>query len=362
MNNSQKLLTVGMLALTVGMTSCKDDDNGSSGLGKQDAKIVLEEFNTTTKADLQDLSSANGVEAIQDLFDLTSVDDPFARVATDKKGVRKFFYDRGRKFKSIFTTASSKGRVSADEHFDFDANKGVYEWNAAEEIFEWTGEANIIKIKFPTEGSETNNAELQLTAYSDVEVYDEEFEEYSYAPSEIVASVSVAGQTVASLDLDIDYDEEGFPYAADITFGATPYTASIAFNVSAATKSTISASLKNGNEILFATSITVKYADESKSEESLELAEGFIQLNNLTLKGEIDFAAANNTEVDMNDIYKLSLYDGADKLGRVVFVEEGEEIIPFIRYADGTKEKLEDVLQPVVEELEALADTVEDNG
>jgi hypothetical protein len=136
----------------------------------------------------------------------------------------------------------------------------------------------------------------------------------------------------------------------------------MSFDVSGATTSTISGSLKNGNETLFATSINVKYADESKTEESLKTASGFVQLNDLTLKGEIDFDAANNSEVDLNDIYKFSLFKGNDKLGKVVFVETNEELVPYLQYADGTKEKLEDVLQPVVDELESLADSVGDNG
>jgi hypothetical protein len=344
------------------MSSCKDDENGSSGLSKQNAEAILTEFNATTKADLQEFSNANGIQAIQDFFDMTSINDPFSRMATDKKGIRKFFFERGRKFKSVFVPASTKGRVSEEGSFDFEAHKGVYEWNATTQEFDLTAEADIIKIKFPTEDSETNNAELRLTAYSDVEVYDEEWEEYSYVPSQIEATVFVAGQTVAFLDLDIDYDDAGFPNAADIAFGATPYTASIAFNLSGPTKSTIIASFKNGSETLFATSVTVNYSDESKSEESLKLAEGFVQLNNLRLQGEIDFAAANNTEVDLNDIYKFSLYDGSDKLGKIVFEEENEELIPYIKYSDGTKAKLEEVLQPVVDELEALADSVEDDG
>lgn len=362
MNISQKLLAVGGLALTIGMTSCKDDENGSGGVSKQNAVAIIAQFNSSTKADLQDLSSSNGVEAIQDFFDMTSINDPFSRVATDKKGIRKFFYERGRKFKSVFTSSSTKGRVSEDGHFDFDANKGVYEWNETTQEFDLTGQSTIIKIKFPTEGSETNNAELQLTAYTDVEVYDEEFEEYYYTPTQMEATILVADQTVAFLDLDVDYDDAGFPYEADITFGATPYTASVAFNVAGETKSTISASFKNAGETLFATSINVNYADESKSEESLKLITGFVQFNNLTLKGEIDFTEADKNDVDLNDIYKFSLYDGSDKLGKIVFEDENEELVPYIKYTDGTKEKLEDALQPVVEELEALADTIGDNG
>ena len=362
MNISQKALAVGARAFAIGMTSCKDDGGESSSVSKQDAKNLLNSFNTSTKTDLQEFSESNGIEAIQQFFDLTSVSDPFERVGTDKKGVRKLLQEKGRKFKSVFTPSTSKGRSAEDEHFDFNAHKGVYEWNSTEEVFVKTGASEIIKIKYPTVGSASNNAELRLTSYSDVMVYDEEEESYYYVPTGLEASILIGEQTVSSIDLSADWDDYGFPLEADITLASSPYTANLSFDVSGSTSNTLAFSVLNGNETLVAASVTVKYEDSSKSEDAVKSIQGFVQLTTLKVKGEINAAAANNEEVDMNDIFDLSLYNGAEKLGKIVFVDENEEAVPYLRYADGTKERLEDVLQPVIDELEELSDSIEDNS
>jgi hypothetical protein len=362
MSISKKLLTVGALALSLSMYSCKDDENSSS-ISKADAQRILGDFNTSTQSDLQDFSSTDGLEAIQTFFDLTSIDDPFgARVATDRKGLRKFFQDKGERFKSVFAPVSTKGRVAQDGGFDFEANKGVYEWNAVSEVFELTAQATTIKIKFPTEGSETNNAELNITAYSEVEVYDEDAAEYYYTPVELKATIKVDNETVSAIDLAMEYDDNGFPLLANISFSATPYTATLTFDDSNTTTSTIGATLLNGNETLLATSVSVKYEDESKSEESLKLVTGFVQVNSLKLQGEIDFAAGDQAEVDLNEIFKLTLYSNGDKVGKVVFEEINEELVPYLQYTDGSKEKLEDVLAPVIEEIEELKGSIDENS
>ena len=126
MTISHNVLALGALALTLSMTSCKDDDGGSGSVSKQKAQTLLNSFNTSTKTDLQNLSSTSGIETVQSFFDLTEIDDPFGRVSTDKKGVRKFLQEKSLRFKSIFAKSSTAGKTSADEPFDFNGNKGVY--------------------------------------------------------------------------------------------------------------------------------------------------------------------------------------------------------------------------------------------
>lgn len=365
MNISHRLLTAGALAFAITLSSCNDDDDKNGGqLSKGDAKAKLAEFNSDATQDLQDLADADGLKAMQDFFELASVDDPLdgGRIASDKNKMRAFLKDKGREFRSVFAPAASvKGRTNADEPFDFENNTGVYAWDSELQEFVYEGDANAIEILFPTEGSATNNAKLQITAYDEQLVEDEWGDTY-YEPTVIKAALFVNNSKKAELDLNIDYDDAGFPLTADIEVTVTPFSATLSFDVSASTSSTLSFSLKNNQETMIATSVTVKYADSSKSEESLKSLEGFVQFSNLKLQGTVDAEGANGEEVDFNDFVKLALYADGEKIGDIVFVTENEQAIPYVQYADGSKEKLEVVLQPVIDEIESLGESLDANG
>ncbi len=355
-----KLLVAGAFALSFGLTSCdKDDNNNGSQLSRTDARAEISAFNTATKSSLQNLANADGLLAVKDFFQLVSEDDPFGRIGTDEKKIRDFLRDKGAEFKKVFLPAgASKGRVGDDNGFDFESNKGVYSWDEEAGEFVFTGDANIIVIFFPTNESSANNAELRISAYEEVLVTDEYGDSY-YQPVTLVASVFVDATKVAQLDLDMDYDAGGFPVAADVSLFVAPFTASFAIDVTGATSSTVYVSLKEGQEVLTAASLTVKYTDASKNEESVSSLEGYVQVKNLKLQGSVNLLS---TSTDFNDFVKLALYANNKKVGDIVFETKNGQQVASIRYADGTKEKLEDLLQPVLDELDALAGDLNVNG
>jgi hypothetical protein len=365
MKINQKLLSIAVLGAIIGLASCNDDDSGSK-LSKDDAKGKIEEFNSTAVSDLQELSNADGMAAVKDLFNLVDTDDPFTgRIGTDKKSIKRFFREKGKDFKTIFIPRSINGRT-ADDAFDFNSKKGIYTWNAEQNVFTVTGESDIISILFPTEGSSTNNAELQITAYTEKEFYDEEYQEYYYNPEVLKAGLFVNEVKVASIDLDIEWNDDAFPTAVDVTLFVSPFTANITFN-GTSTTSTLATSLKKNDDILVATNVTVKFDDESKSSESINTVTGYVQLKNMKIQGSIDVKAADQSETgDLNEYIHLALYADNSKVGDIVFVKEvvddNEEFVPYLKYNDGSQEKLEEVLQPVVDELNALFEDLDDNG
>lgn len=340
----------------LGLSACQDDTPANQ-LSKTEAKDAIADFNSTAASDLQALSGSTGTAALQELFDLIDVDDPFGRIGiTDREQLKVFFKNKGRAFKTIFVpTKAINGRIANVGGFDFEAHKGIYTWNAQLAIFEKTGVSSIIIIQFPTEGSLNNNAELQLKAFSEMEIYDEEWQEYSYLPTEILAELYVGESKVASLDFEAAWDDVGFPISVDITLAINDFTFQLSLDTSGLTSSTLSLSFTRGEETIIAASITVKYGNQSKSEESLEKIEGFVQFKNLTLKGNVNILAADANEVNWNDVFNLSLYSNDKKLGDIVFVDVDGELIPYVKYADGSKEKLETVLQPVIDEIDNLA-------
>lgn len=353
------------LALSIVLAGCDKDDEGSGNLSKTQAKAEVTEFNSSATQDLQQLADAEGLKALTDLSTLTNTDDPFGRVNTDQKKLRSFFRKKGHQFRNIFGQNNTSGRTKGAEPFDYSANKGTYEWNSENAIFVKTGTSNIISIKFPTEGSSTNDAELQLKAYEEVHIYDEELQEDSYEPSLLQASLLVDGTEAASLDLEVEWDEGGFPVSGDMTAVVKPFTASVSFDVTASTKNTLTASLQKNQDVLFATSITVLYSSPNKTEEDLKSIDGYVQLKNLKLQGTIDVEGVDTAQgdVDLNDFVKLQLLSDGKKAGDIVFevemVDGFEETVTYIRYNDGSKEKLEDVLKPVIDELDQISEDID---
>lgn len=361
----QKLLSLVALVTLIGfLASCNKEEN-SNQLSKNDAKAKLSALNSETTSDLNDLANADGFAALRSLFDLTELDDPFAgRASDDKKKVRAYFRKKGNELRTIFIKKTDgSGRINSDEPFDFNAHKGVYQWNTGTEVFEKVANSTIIKIHFPSEGSATNNAVLKITAYTEIALYDEEWEEIYFEPQVIQASLAVNEEEVASLDLNITWDEAGFPLTADITIELAPYSGTLSFDVSGTLISTVAASIRHNNEVLLATSVTVNYDNASKSEESIEMIHGFIQVRNITLEGVVDVEGMDHSaNGDPNDFLDLVLISDGTKLGDIVFKEDDGEWIPYIQYADGSKEKLEEVLEPILDELEDLESDLDGNG
>ena len=354
-----KPLSIGSLSVFLLLASCGKDDENPNSLSPTEAKTTLSTFNTSAKSDLQALANAEGVKAMQDFFDLTSLDDPFGRMQADKKGIKQFLRARGKRFDAVFNPGAVNGRTERSTPFNYDQKKGIYEWSASEEQFIKTGTSDIIIVRFPASGSTTNNAELQLLGYRDVAVYDDFFEEYFYEPTFIKAKVFVGGSQKASLDLSVTYDDTGFPKHANIALSFVPFTSTLVFDTSGATSSTLSFSLLKDQETLISTSIAVKYKDSSKSYESMTTVEGHIQLKNLKLKGSIDVQAANAEVVDWNKVLSLALYTETDKkIGDIVMVEETDGPVAYLKYRDGSKEKLETVFKPVIDELEDLFESL----
>jgi hypothetical protein len=361
MKQTQQFLTAGALALLVSLSACDNDDEKGSQLSKNDAKAEIATFNGSATSDIGAFADADGVKAMQDFFALAD-SDPFGRLASDKNKFRTFIRNKGREFRSVFgPSKATNGKINGSEPFDFNENKGVYVWDAAQEIFvKSENPSDVIEIHFPTEGSLTNNARIEITAYAEKFIEDE-WEAY-YEPTTLEASLYVNNSEKASVDFEVSYDDLGFPTEASVNLLVSPYSVSLSFNESNSTSATVSFSLKKDQSVLAATSVTVKYDDSSKSEESISSIEGFVQLKNLKVQGSVDPQGADTENPDLNDFIHLELFSDNAKLGDIVFVTEDGQDIPYVQYADGTKEKLETVFQPVVDELEELSDSLESNG
>ncbi|MFZ6013394.1 MAG: hypothetical protein ACOYXT_23835 [Bacteroidota bacterium] len=367
MKATLRLLPLAIFFVVLTLTSCNKDEN--NGLSKTDATTEINEFNTSAAQDLQALTDADGLQALKEFFQLADTDDPFSRIGGhDRKSIKVFFRNKGKEFRSVFATQKAvAGRTQGDEPFDYSAHKGLYAWNASLQKFELVGQSDIIRIQFPTEGSPTNNAELKLSAYSEVEIFDEEFEESYYQPSVLKASLLVNQVQLASIDLNIQWHDSGIPITADIIVFVKPFTAILSFDDSNTSSSSLSVSLVRDLETIAAVSVTAKYKNSTKTAPNLTAIEGFVQLKNLKLAGSINISGMDaSLDGDPNKYVHLALYSDGKKVGDIIFINENvngfPEFVAYLRYSDGSKEKLENVFEPVMEELEELTEGLDDNG
>jgi biotin carboxylase len=155
------------------LSGCGDSE---SALSKEKTKAALEEINSRLPVELTTLEEGSGTSGIDQLFTLTNSGGltlPFGRVkpSSDKRQVREHLKTGIYAIRHALHQATIAGRVKGEEPFDYNASKGVYTWNPNDEIFNKTGESNILEIRFPTAESITNNAVFKLLAYQCSGIY-----------------------------------------------------------------------------------------------------------------------------------------------------------------------------------------------
>lgn len=352
--NRIKLLTF-LLAAVVLVTSCDKDDE--SPLSADDAQEAMAAVDAQLTNDLEDLSEAKGFTALQTLSDLSDAGAPFplARVKEAKKNpnshVRKAVLSLGR----MIQTPTQGDQINGDEPFNYNNNKGIYEWNATEERFIKRQETStIIEIRFPTEGSNTNNAVFRLTNYAEVATPDGD---EAYSPTIIEATLDVNNVKEASLSVKAEYKGDGTddPKFADISYFVNPFTIDVDLDDRAASTTSFSQSLSKSNDVLIGWSLTATYQG-SKVEENISKLVGTFQLSSVVFTIDINTANAGQNG-DYNDIIKISIKVDGKSAGNVVWVTDNTtgEPIPYVQYSDGSKEPLAEIFESLGEGLDDIS-------
>jgi len=162
-----RILTI--FLILIASFSCNDNEELGI-LTPEAAKTLIAEEAQAIHNDIVGIVQTEGAEALTDLMDLTDLADPFnGRSSLNRSETNKLLKEKFLQFKSIFIPKGSVN-LRTDEHdgFDFEANWGSYEWLPMEEDFiKTSSEGEMIIIRFPTEGSPTNNAELRITGYNE---------------------------------------------------------------------------------------------------------------------------------------------------------------------------------------------------
>jgi hypothetical protein len=342
MKTLRTLLVIFFFSLLV--ASCGDDEQKVS---PAKTKAAFENVNATLASDLSDLQSSPGFSAMGALADLTSTSSPFGRLkSVGPKDVKAYLKTSITSLRSVITNAASgnNAKVSGSEPFDYNANKGTYEWNGEG----WTKtEGTIIKIIFPTEEGQPNNAEFQLTAYEEVAITGEFGTEYN--PTLIEATLNVDDVKRAEIDLEAEYGNSGEPKFINLYLLFDPFTIELDLNDKNTLSSSVSVSLSKSGETLVGFGVTLNYSDASKDEESIIKVSGYVQLLNVRFVAVLD-------ENSQHIYVKVN----GDSAGEIIFVTETDpdtgflHDVAYVKYNDGTQEPLSDLLADLEAQWESL--------
>ena len=113
-------------------------------------------------------------------------------------------------------------------------------------------------------------------------------------------------------------------------------------------------SIKLDGETIVGVDVDVEF--ETGEKEDVSFVEGFVQYYNLKIAGNMDVPTVEEEENgDINDFVNLELLLDDEKVGDIVF----EEDLAYVVYADGSKELLEEIIQPVIDDIEELFEDFE---
>lgn len=351
MKNQNRILF--FLTVLLGITSCGDDDAGKAS--KEEVRAAFEVANDQLSADLNSFNTSSGYQAMNQLSTLTNESNPFGRKSSRKReqvieNLKAGVYAIRGILKNSTTAANA--RVNSDEPFDYNANKGIYEWDPQEGAFVPTGESEIIEIRFPTEGSATNNAEFRLTSYA------EELTPHGdqrYSPTHVEASIFVNETKELELNADIDYGDEDAPAKGDVYYFVNPFALEISLDDTKTTASTFSESLSKSGKVLIGFGATVNFYDASKLEDAIKSASAHIQLVDLKFV-IVAKTPQSSSSGDINDFVTIPIQVNHKAGGRIILElnETTGEVIPYVKYTDGSTELLETLLQDLSSEIEDM--------
>ncbi|MEQ9466301.1 MAG: hypothetical protein RLN88_02760 [Ekhidna sp.] len=353
----KKLLAASIFGLII-LSGCQNDDEKNVDLTTEEASAAINSAADQLGDDIISIVESEGLNALMDLSILMEGSD----VIGGRMSEGAWTKERVNLMIQYFVNGPA-ARTNNDDPTSFDDIKGLYEWNPELQDFE-KEESEFFIVKFPAAGSETNNAELKISDLQFVTVTDtdDDFVSEYEIPSVIIGYLKIDGETLVELDFEVNWSSTGDPEKADITLFISPFTFDLNFDDTFEKSSSLLASVSIDNEPIVGIDLDVEY--ESADKEEPLLLEGFVQYRGIKILGSIDMREVGPSG-NPNDYFDLALYADDSKVGDIVFVLEeddngSDDYVPYVQYADGTQENLEEILAPVFEEIESILSEFED--
>lgn len=365
MKNMKKLIAMMLMMASVFFIACDDDED--STLSPQEAKTELNTLNTDMSGYLDMMTTSDGMVAMEDLMAIIAINDPFS----SGKSTRTSMIPNIQKYLLPIDHSKTKAAIEA-EPFDFDGAVGTYEWNPVTQNWNITlgDPANKIVIKFPTEGSATNNATITIHNYDEVEInsYDEYgYPTLDYYPTDILADLYVNDVKIVEIDLAATWitsgEDAGEPTAFNISVYLIPFEFTGTFNMSATTAG-IDFTIKYNNEGSMITIFGAGVDATFQASGDPATIGGYIQLLTVKVEADVDLVGImtkmNSNEYTtleemneaINEEIDAAVYVDGVKAADVIFefttiegpysIELAEEMALYIdikfKYSDGSTE------------------------
>ncbi|MBS1681020.1 MAG: hypothetical protein JST48_04855 [Bacteroidetes bacterium] len=344
-----------IVAACFGLLASCSKSSSPAPLSPSDAQASLTSSNSTLSSELTSVTQTTGYTSLNTFSALTSGTgiSPFSRIAyANHNEVANQLKIALANVHVMMVHATATARINGDEPFNYNDKKGIYTYNFNTKKFDYSSQSDIVEIKYPSDSTKkTNNADFQLTAYSEVKLSDG-----TYGATNVQATLSVDGTKQAEVKFTANYDDKDDPNLVSLNLYLNPYTWTIDFDNTKPTSTSESVSLSKNEKLLIGTGISATYASASDKEGgSPSSASGYIQLVDVRFTISLNMSAPNANPNDPNTFVFITITVNGSAAGKVIFDQtDPQNPVPYVQFNDGTKTKLETLFQSFGDELSKM--------
>ncbi|MEL6534891.1 MAG: hypothetical protein AAFQ98_05735 [Bacteroidota bacterium] len=338
---------------------------------KQEAEESIDELGSSFSQDIIAMVQSDGINAIQNLADLGTLEGraegPYnvQSIGQLKEqgwqglNLKENFRQKAADWKAVFDVRDNPKlkRYFRSQENGLDEIGGLLEWDQATQEFvrseeEWP----YLEVRFPTEGSATNNAVLLVTEY----YFQGDTQDGSDDIIRVEANLKVDGTEVINASLRAWNSEVKSGYTANLFLSPFDMSSSASVDLAAMTAE-FQESLSLNDEVLLGTTVSAMLALEGESPWPTEVT--FSQtIRDLGVLAEVDAAKAEAWDGETNpDAFVTASMTLSDQhLGDIVweksFIEEWEmeEWYPYLLLPNDDKVDVISLLDEEIQEVEAI--------
>lgn len=342
MKTLTKSILYPVIVLTVFLASSCSNDKDEEGLTKAEAEQSLAALADILTEDITSIAGAEGAQSLENLMSLVTSDN-------SKNGrlikAQLSILDQLKNVAIPFTTLVD----ATTERFDFTANFGVYNYDLATQSFiKSVDEVSYIEINFPDKNSNTNNANLTLWSYADKQIL-VGFEP-QYVPVLMEVTLNVDEVKMVEFGMDLELNSFGILQSGNAALFVSPFNFSLNSNSSTNNITIFNLNITNGDELILSSKTEVEYTSDQKiipAKIESNISYGtFSMISTIDLEG---ITPMSDEIPDLNELIKAALFDGADKIGDILFEEGDNGMEAYLVYQDGSKVALKDILKSIFE-------------
>lgn len=365
-SNFTNLLSIAALSCAVFVVSCQKEVSGpTTPASSAQDKTNLTSASSALGETGADVLKTPGAGAIVSATSVLSKKKAFGKDGSDVKtevlGRLLSVYNYGKK--AITKSSSFDKGPGMTAPFNFSSHCGTYTYRASDSSWVSILGGSSIIIHFPSNeaaSNSNNNAVLTVVRYTEINVASDT--SHDYLPTALNANLTVDGNRVASLDFTASYNSDGVPTSLMLLLNVNPFALAINFTNQGSTMTGNVNFTKSGvTQIGFGA--TLNFVDATQKKVST-VNGAFLQLMDIKLNGDINAGALDNVgdKATMNEkvrAYNANIdvaisYKGG-QIGKIEFAKDSSasatKPAPYIRFNDGSLEKLDKYLTPATDKL-----------